>query len=210
MGGSTSKLPTALTFTGDKTKREPDNDYFEPTYKIAWLIGSEKYEKVVVQGKIIYKDVTQSKQDIENMTTLLFQLKFDEIITTIDPTCKKDYEEGIKKLYTVCQKANANTQVLLCVYYSGHGVMKNTNYCVVNTSDMWERYFNMEEQVCRLTELKNVMGLLIFDCCRDNPGEGEDVKAKKPFVPKKVEPKPKTEEEKKEVAKPKATPSTTA
>ena len=47
------------------------------------------------------------------------------------------------------------------------------------------------------------MGLLIFDCCRDNPGEGEDVKAKKPPAPKKIEPKPKTEEEKKEVAKPK-------
>lgn len=44
---------------------------------------------------------------------------------------------------------------------------------------MWERYFNLEEKLRRLTELPGVLGYLIFDCCRDNPFNGENVDAKK-------------------------------
>jgi hypothetical protein len=75
------------------------------------------------------------------MTNLFFQLKFDEIITTIDAESKTELNNGARKLADICRKANANMQVLFFVYYSGHGVMKNTSYAVVNTEDIYERYF---------------------------------------------------------------------
>ncbi len=36
------------------------------------------------------------------------------------------------------------------------------------------------------TKVSTVLGYLIFDCCRDNPCEGEDVDAKMPSVSKPV------------------------
>ena len=42
--------------------------------------------------------------------------------------------------------------------------------------------------------MPGVLGYLIFDCCRDNPCEGEDVDAKKPSIIK-PQPKAKAEDE---------------
>ena len=80
---------------------EADITYFQPTYKLAWLIGSEHYENVksTISGEPIYKNVTQSKKDIDQMQSLFFDLKFDEIITTIDAKCTKEMTDGYMKIY---------------------------------------------------------------------------------------------------------------
>jgi hypothetical protein len=93
--------------------------------------------------------VTQSKQDIEQMRDLFFQLKFDEIVTTIDARCTKEMTDGIMKIYNKAK--DGKTQLLVFVYYSGHGIMRNDNYCVINSPNMWERYFCLEEKLRRLT-----------------------------------------------------------
>lgn len=54
----------------------------------------------------------------------------------------------------------------------------------------------------RLSELENVMGVVIFDCCRDDPPGGDNVDARRPIV--KRESKLKTAEETKEPQKQKA------
>jgi hypothetical protein len=51
MGGTTSSMPKALIFSGEKPLKKKDDEYFEPTYKVAWLIGNEKYDKIVFNGK---------------------------------------------------------------------------------------------------------------------------------------------------------------
>ena len=65
------------------------------------MIGIENYNNVKssVTGNTLYTNVTQSKQDIEQMRDLFFQLKFDEIITTIDASCSKEMADGIAKIY---------------------------------------------------------------------------------------------------------------
>ena len=59
---------------------------------------------------------------------------------------------------------------------------------------MWERYFCLEEKLRRLTQMTGVLGYLVFDCCRDNPCEGENIDAKKPTEIKPL-PKPKVVED---------------
>lgn len=73
-------------------------------------------------------------------------------------------------------KTDKKETVLFFVYYSGHGVMQNTSYCVLNSPYMYDRYFDLEIKVRYLAETPGTMGILIFDCCRDNPAKGEDVK----------------------------------
>ena len=51
MGGTTSVIPKALVFSGEKPHMNPDNDYFEPTYKVAWIIGNERYDQIEFNGK---------------------------------------------------------------------------------------------------------------------------------------------------------------
>ncbi len=68
---------------------------------------------------------------------------------------------------------------------------------------MWERYFCLEEKLRRLTQMKDVLGYLVLDCCRDKPCEGEQIDAKKPSEirpppkPKVVEEEESSEEEEK-------------
>lgn len=84
-------------------------------------------------------------------------------------------------------------QLLVFVYYSGHGIMRDNNYCVINSPNMWERYFPLEVKLRRLTELPGVLGFLIFDCCRDKPADGENIDAKQPPIVKPIA-KPKAAE----------------
>ncbi len=132
------------------------------------------------------------------MSNLCFQLKFDEIITTIDAASKTEMANGIKKLKQISDKASKDTQILFFVYYSGHGVMHNTSYAVINSEDVYERYFDLEKAFSRLTELDNLFGILICDCCRnDPPGTPPDnVDARRAMVKTVIVKKP--EEEKKE------------
>lgn len=60
--------------------------------------------------------------------------------------------------------------------------MQNTSYCVLNSPQMWDRYFDLEIKVRYLAETPGTMGTLIFDCCRDNPAKGEDVKQRRPLL----------------------------
>jgi hypothetical protein len=55
-------MPKAFEFKGKKPEMNPED--FEPTYKVAWLIGNEKYDKVLVNGKNVLADVPQSKTDV--------------------------------------------------------------------------------------------------------------------------------------------------
>ena len=62
--------------------------------------------------------------------------------------------------------------------------MRDNNFCVINSPNMWERYFPLEVKIRRLTELPGVLGFLIFDCCRDKPANGENIDAKQPPIVK--------------------------
>jgi hypothetical protein len=67
------------------------------------------------------------------------------------------------------QAAKEGTEkILLFVYYSGHGVMQNTTFLVLNESKNKERFFNIEATLETFTRnYKNTMAILILDCCRE-------------------------------------------
>ena len=71
-----------------------DNRYFIPTKTVAWIIGAQKYDKVRSAGKRFanFKNLDQVPQDIKGMSNFFHELKFDEIITTMDP-CFEDIED---------------------------------------------------------------------------------------------------------------------
>jgi len=77
MGVSSSKQ-NLVHIAGKKPVMESKVDYFEPTFRVAWLIGIEHYTNVkTTAGKAVYTNVTQSKLDIENMKSLVNELKFN-------------------------------------------------------------------------------------------------------------------------------------
>lgn len=106
-----------------KPTQDTNTQYFEPTYKLAWLIGIENYENVKssITGKPLYANVTQAKKDIEVMRELFFTLKFDEIMTTINASSTKEMTDGTSKIYNKAK--DGKLRLLLFVYYSGHGIM---------------------------------------------------------------------------------------
>lgn len=129
MGAGQSNQAKIVSIAGRKPQQETGMHYFEPTYKMAWLIGIEKYENVksTIDGTHPYPNVTQAKQDIETMKNVFYLLKFDEILVTQDADCLKEMADGVSKIYDkVKDGKDGKTKVLLVVYYSGHGVMKNT------------------------------------------------------------------------------------
>lgn len=90
MGATSSKQNVVYT-KGRKPEMKKNVDYFDPTFRVAWLIGIEQYTNVKkTDGTAIYTNVAQSKLDIENMKSLVNELKFNQVITTIDASCKKE------------------------------------------------------------------------------------------------------------------------
>ena len=84
MGVSSSKENLAYRASNSikegskKPVMESKVDYFEPTFRVAWLIGIEHYTNVKsTAGKVVYTNVTQSKLDIENMKSLVNELRFN-------------------------------------------------------------------------------------------------------------------------------------
>lgn len=54
------------------------------------------------------------------------------------------------------------------IIYSGHGVMCNNSYIVLNEKDADKRYFPLESRLVEnLCYFKNVFGVGLFDCCRE-------------------------------------------
>ena len=89
--GLTSSKQNIVHVGGKKPQKENKVEYFEPDFRVAWLIGIEHYENVkTIANTTPYLNVTQSKVDVENMKTLVNQLKFNHVITTIDACCLKE------------------------------------------------------------------------------------------------------------------------
>lgn len=93
----------------------------------------EKY----TEKKVGYADLEQVSTDIASMEKFYKEdLKFDEVIVTMDPS-KAEIDREYKYLKEKLAEANKDDQksILLAVYASCHGVLEHTTKIVLNEID---------------------------------------------------------------------------
>ena len=80
--------------------------------------------------------------------------KFTFLFATIGSKARKDWVEN-------------QIKTLIWVYYSGHGVMKNTTFAVCDKGTRAARaWYPLEKQLRMLAGIKGTYVVGVFDCCR--------------------------------------------
>lgn len=58
-------------------------------------------------------------------------------------------------------------EVLVYLYYSGHGVMVTLTKMVCNEEQSFHRYWDLESKLSDLSKMPNTFVIGVFDCCRE-------------------------------------------
>jgi hypothetical protein len=154
--------------------------YFEPTKHIAWIIGNTEYGNVRIgTGNQAWRDIAAAKSDVASMTVLLKEELGFETTRTLDAR-REDMDSQFEKIKKQIKLDYHDEQVLVYMYYSGHGVMATLTKMVCNEADSMLRYWDLEAKLSELSMLPNAYVIGVFDCCRESLTTAEAVQNESP------------------------------
>ena len=91
----------------------------------------------------------------------------------VERTLLRRYKAAEKEIPNFIEKGLSSKfadEVLLFVYYAGHGCMENKQYFVLNEEELDKRFWSAEEKL-RLIGIRSgsaVKIIVVNDCCRED------------------------------------------
>lgn len=124
------------------------------------------------------KDIIYAPRNCQKMINFYkkrFQINSEHITYLQDPSYNQ-VKATMERLRKDCAYFNKlSTRKLVILFgYSGHGVIHNDNYIVLNEIDKAKRYYPLENKITLCAQgYPNVYVMGLFDCCREPVGQNE-------------------------------------
>lgn len=131
------------------------------------MIACIKYENLLDKdGNQKYDNMEEAKEEADFMVKKFKKMNY-VVKLCINPT-RVELNKLFKDIQNMIEKEfiKTNKRILLHFYYTGHGMMKELTYAVLNEPTLTKALFPIERNIRTLSSYKNTAVYLLLDCCR--------------------------------------------